>query len=269
MTSGSAAGPGGTGGWLGSQSVFDQGKKRKLSGPMLASVGFHGLVLLAIIAAGIHHVVTSKQNVPEKFDTVFLQQPGPGGGGGGSPAPAPPKKLEIPHPKPVESIPVPTPVPEVPPPPTLNAPVETNLAQTLQASGANNLSISALGGGGRGGGIGSGVGNGLGPGSGGGTGGGVFDIGNGVTAPVPIRQPDPAYTSEAMRAKMQGEVELDAVVQPNGLVTDIKVTKSLDRLYGLDQAAIDAAKKWLFRPCTKQGQPVACRISLVLEFRLH
>jgi protein TonB len=203
-----------------------------------------------------------------KFDFVFVKTPpGPGGGGGGSPQPAPPKKLEIPKPKAVE--PIPAPPPPVEPPPTLNAPIQTNLAQTLQASGSSTASLAAVGGGGSGGGIGAGRGNGLGEGVGGGTGGGVYAPGNGVSMPVVIKQVDPQYTSEAMRAKVQGVVTLDAVVQPTGQLSDLKVRKSLDRTYGLDQAAIDAAKQWRFTPCRKDGRPVPCTVQLELEFRLH
>jgi protein TonB len=261
----SGSGPAGV--WLGSHTIFDRKNQRKLGQAMIGSLALHGLLLALLIVAGIHHVIEQQKAAPMKFDVVFLQEKGPGGGGGGSPKPAPPKKLEIPTPKAV--VPVPLPPPPVPPPPTLNAPVQTNLAQTLQATGSSSVSLSPLGGGGSGGGIGSGRGNGLGPGEGGGTGGGVFEIGNGVSSPVPIRQQDPTYTSEAMRAKVQGEVHLEAVVQPNGLLTDIKIIKSLDRTYGLDQAAVEAAKKWLFRPGMKDGKAVPVHVQLILEFRLH
>ena len=258
---------GGGGAWLGSQSIFDARDERKLGRAMGVSLTFHLVLLALIVAAGIHHVVEQQKEPPMKLDVVFLQQKGPGGGGGGSPKPAPPKKLEIPQPKAV--VPIPVPPPPVEPIPTLNAPVQTNLAQTLQAQGLSNVSLSALGGGGSGGGIGTGRGNGLGEGTGGGTGGGTYEIGNGVSSPVPIRTQDPAYTSEAMRAKVQGEVHLEAVVQTNGLLSDIRVIKSLDRTYGLDQAAVEAAKKWLFRPGQKDGKAVAVHVQLILEFRLH
>jgi len=261
--------PSGSGAWLGSQSIFDRTDDRKLGRALGASVLSHaGLLALIVLIAGVHHVVTAPKQAPiEKFDMVVLKpDPGRGGGGGGNPKPAPAKKLEVPKPKAVE--PIPAPPPPVEPPPTLNAPV-TNLAQTLQASGSSSVSLSNLGGGGRGSGIGSGTGNGLGPGTGGGFGGGAYAPGNGVSWPTPIHQVDPQYTSEAMRAKIQGLVRLAAVVQPNGVVSDIKVTKSLDRTYGLDQAAVEAAGKWLFSPCKKENKPVPCTIEMELEFRLH
>lgn len=262
----SAGGPPG-GGWLGSQSVFDQGQKRRFGTPMILSLAFHGLILLGLIWAGVQHAVEAAKEEKMKFDVVFLQQKGPGGGGGGSPAPAPPKKLAIPPPKAAEPVPVPAVVP--PPPPMLNAPVMTNPADILQASGSSLASLAPVGGGGSGGGIGPGRGNGLGPGSGGGTGGGVYQPGNGVSTPTILRSVDPQYTSEAMRAKVQGIVVLDAVVQPNGLLTAISVVRSLDKQYGLDLAAIEAAKKWLFAPGKKDGVAVPVQVRLELEFRLH
>jgi protein TonB len=85
----------------------------------------------------------------------------------------------------------------------------------------------------------------------------------------------PTYTNEAMRAKIQGVVLLDAVVLPNGTIGDIRIARSLDRSYGLDEKAIEAAKGWLFRPglrpdpITKERKPVAVVVRLELEFRLH
>lgn len=267
------AGPAGNGGpsgaWLGSQSIFDQRDERKLGRALASSIVVHGVIFALIAVAGIRTVVEQQRETPMKFDVVFLKQPGPGGGGGGSPKPAPQKKLEIPKPKAVQPVPTPVPPPPVPPPPTLNAPVQTNLAQALQAQGMSSVSLAPMGGGGSGGGIGAGRGNGLGEGTGGGTGGGAYQPGNGVSWPSAIREAQPQYTSEAMRAKIQGAVHLSAVVAPNGVVTDVKVTKSLDRVYGLDNAAIDAAKKWLFSPCRKDNKPVPCAIEMVLDFRLH
>ncbi len=51
-------------------------------------------------------------------------------------------------------------------------------------------------------------------------------------------------------------------------MTDVVVTKSLDAEYGLDQAAMKAAWQWKFKPATKDGQPVAVRVTLELTFTL-
>src|SRR5439155_1179768 len=83
----------------------------------------------------------------------------------------------------------------------------------------------------------------------GGAGGGVYRPGNGVTQPQLLREVKPAYTSDAMRAKVQGSVWVETIVQKDGSVGDVQVIRSLDPTFGLDQEAIKAAKQWRFRPC--------------------
>jgi protein TonB len=260
-------------GWLGSQSIFDRRDERKLGRAFSASIAAHGgLLVLLIIGLSTPAATMLVEQIPLEYKVVFLPETGPGGGGGGSPAPAPPKPMEIPKHKAPDPIPVPTVVPkpvEPPPIPQLVAPIETTSAAIVQSSGSATISLAPYGGGGRGGGVGSGTGNGVGPGTGGGFGGNAYRPGNGVELPNPIRKEQPKYTSDAMRAKIQGEVHLEAVVLENGTIGDIRVIKSLDRNFGLDQEAIAAGKKWLFSPGTRQGKPVPVIVVLVLEFRLH
>jgi protein TonB len=93
--------------------------------------------------------------------------------------------------------------------------------------------------------------------------------GSGVTNPTILRQIDPKYTPDAMRAKIQGIVTLEAVVGTNGVITDVRVIKSLDRAFGLDEEAIRTAKLWLFRPGRFQGQAVPVVVVIEMAFRLH
>jgi TonB family protein len=140
----------------------------------------------------------------------------------------------------------------------------------VQATGASSVSLAAYGGGGRGTGLGSGTGSGVGPGTGGGFGGGAYRPGAGIQNPVLLKEQKPVYTSDAMRAKIQGVVQLEAVVDENGLVNDVRVTRSLDKQYGLDQEAIKAARRWLFRPARdRDNKPVPIVITLELTFALH
>jgi TonB family protein len=91
----------------------------------------------------------------------------------------------------------------------------------------------------------------------------------GVTAPVLKHTVYPKYTSDAMRAKIQGSVEVQAVVMPDGTVGRARVTTSLDKTFGLDEQALIAAKQFTFVPGKVDGLPVPVAISLQLEFRLH
>ena len=96
----------------------------------------------------------------------------------------------------------------------------------------------------------------------------IFNPGNGVTLPVVVAEVKPDYTAEAKAARIQGNVVLDTVVLADGHVGDVQVARSLDTVYGLDQQAINAAKQWTFKPGTKDGKPVAVRVSIQLTFTL-
>jgi protein TonB len=95
----------------------------------------------------------------------------------------------------------------------------------------------------------------------------VYTPGDGVTAPVVVREVKPQYTAEAMKAKIEGTVRLECVVETDGRVGDVTVTKSLDE--GLDQEAVKAVKRWTFKPGKKSGEAVRVRIELEMTFTLR
>jgi len=97
---------------------------------------------------------------------------------------------------------------------------------------------------------------------------GVVRAGNGVTIPRLIKQVRPQYTAEAMRARIQGSVMVECVVNTDGTVSNARVIRSLDATFGLDQEAIKAAKQWLFAPGTRNGEPVPVMVSIELTFTL-
>ena len=97
--------------------------------------------------------------------------------------------------------------------------------------------------------------------------GGVYRLGHGVTAPKPIYTPQPEYTDEARREKINGSVVLTMVVTADGRVRDVKIFKGLDR--GLDKQAIAAVHTWRFEPGTRNGKPVAVQLSTEVTFRLY
>jgi TonB family protein len=219
-------------------------------------------------------------------DIVWLSQPGPGGGGGGggNKNPDPPKKVELPGKEkitvPVQKVePAPIEPPKVDPPlEELNIPAKTMadaqqpLAGVIDPPKVSDSQGAGAGGGGgtgTGTGIGAGTGNGLGAGTGGGTGGGAYRPGNGVTLPRVLREVKPQYTADAMRAKVQGTVWLECVVMPDGSVGDVKIVRSLDAVFGLDQEAIKAARNWKFMPGMRNGEPVPVLITIELTFTLR
>ena len=262
-------------GWLGSKSIFDPpdpASVRRTRNAQITSFTIHVLALAALIFGVIkrQEIMQVIEDDKLKFDVIYLESRGPGGGGGGSPQPAPPKKLELPKPTPTPpALPTPVPTPTIPPHPSINAPIMTMPTAMLSASGVTGKIDVPVGGGGSGGGIGSGRGSGIGPGEGGGFGGGAYRPGNGVENPTRIREVRPAYTPEAMRAKIQGTVELEALIAADGKVAEVRVTRSLDRVFGLDEQARRAALDTPFLPCKREGKPVPCLVTFELTFTLR
>jgi protein TonB len=264
---------------------------RRIGGALGASVLSHvGLVALFIIITSLLPEPVRHAILPDRLpeDIVWLVQEGPGGGGGGggNQMKEPPKKVELPG---KEKITVPAvkppnlelqkPVPEPEPKQDLTIPAQTMAAATTTSPGViesaqpSTVSQGAGTGGGGGTGVGTGVGPGqgpgLGPGTGGGFGGGVYRPGSGVENPKLIREVRPAYTADAMRAKVQGAVWLECVVLPDGTVGDVRVIRSLDSTFGLDQEAMKAARQWRFQPGTRFGEPVPVLITIELTFTLR
>jgi TonB family protein len=90
-----------------------------------------------------------------------------------------------------------------------------------------------------------------------------------LVLPKPTKQVHPNYTPEAMQHKIQGVVEISAVVEKDGSIGEPEITKSLDKTYGLDESALAAIKQWTFEPGRLDNQIVRVHVSLTLSFKLH
>ena len=98
---------------------------------------------------------------------------------------------------------------------------------------------------------------------------GVFKLGEGLTAPVIVTEAKPKYTAAAMRAKIEGTVEVEAIILKDGSVGPVRVVRSLDKELGLDEAAIAAVKQWEFKPGRKDGEAVAVLVNIELTFKIR
>ena len=268
--------------------LFEDSQKR-VSGAFGVSFVIHVVAIaLFIFIATRPYVQQAASLFPDAFnkDIVWLSIPGPGGGGGGggNQSAEPPRKAELAGKDkitvPVEKAAAPELKKEEPNPvQNLTIPAETTASATLSLPGmlegappsTDSLGTGRGGGAGTGTGtgIGSGNGSGLGDGYGGGTGGGAYRPGNGVETPKLLKEVKPQYTAQAMRAKIQGTVLLECVVQPDGSVGNIKVVRSLDATFGLDQEATKAARQWQFAPGTRFGQPVPVLVTIEIAFTLR
>jgi TonB family protein len=193
-----------------------------------------------------------------------------GGGGGGGRSPIEASKGKLPKSAPRQFTP-----PRVDPTDSKLPMTPTIVADAPNINATNyGDPLGKLGtpsnGTGFGGGIGSGNGGSVGPGtgigSGGGFSGGVYRIGGGISSPSIIHKVEPEYSEEARKAKWQGTVQLSVIVDATGHPRDIKVAQSLG--LGLDQKAIEAVEKWLFKPGMKDGKPVAVFATIQVTFHL-
>jgi protein TonB len=272
--------------------LFEQQQKRipsALAGSLASHIFLAALVIFGVRYGGAKAVTPALLPDQPNTNIIWLSQPGPGGGGGGggNKMKEPPRQAEMPG-KDKITVPVdkppklemqeakkePDPVAQLNIPAKSLAAAQDSLPGAIEAPpGPPTLSQGSGSGGGAGTGTGSGIGpgtgSGLGPGSGGGTGGGVYRPGNGVTLPRVLHEERPQYTSDAMRAKVQGTVLLECVVRPDGSVGDVQVVRSLDPTFGLDQQAVVAARKWRFAPGTRLGEPVPVLITIELTFTLR
>ena len=81
-----------------------------------------------------------------------------------------------------------------------------------------------------------------------------------------LSKPRPVYTEEARSLRIEGDVVLDVTFLASGLLRVLSVSAGLG--HGLDEAAIDAAKKIQFNPAKRDGTPVDHTAKLSVVFRL-
>lgn len=277
------------------------GSPRPAGLPVLLSTGLHGLAALTLAAlASLGLSLRAEQPRDEVVShepvrLVYLALPGPGGGGGGGglKQTLPPPKAEregrhsLSSPIPARELPPPAPIEkpiepltplEVKMLPPVMAPIATAPADARNTDGVMKDAPpppapsqgSGSGGGagtGRGTGMGEGDGAGIGDGSGGGTGGGPYRAGSGIDPPRLLREVKAAYTDEARRANITGDVEMEITIRRDGSVSDVRILRGLGG--GLNERAAAAVRQWKFAPARLKGTPVDVIVEVSVEFTLR
>jgi TonB family protein len=90
----------------------------------------------------------------------------------------------------------------------------------------------------------------------------------GVTPPILDKTPPLHYPPLALRQRVEGTVELNILIDDRGVVTDAQVVTSAGSRAGLDEAAMENARKRKYRPATKDGVPVKVWMPLRVHFKL-
>ena len=95
------------------------------------------------------------------------------------------------------------------------------------------------------------------------------DGGHDRSVPAVLFDQKPVYTEAAMKARIEGSVELECLVGTDGVPREIRVVRSLDTVHGLDQNAVDALREWRFAPARVDGNDVPARVTIEMTFTLR
>ncbi len=83
-------------------------------------------------------------------------------------------------------------------------------------------------------------------------------------APVPVRTVSPEYPAELGAEKVAALVMVRCAIDEQGNVTEATVQKSSNAAF--DQSAVEALKRWKFKPATEAGKAIAIVVSIPVKF---
>jgi len=246
--------------------IESAGKDKKKGGwkTVLISAILHLLIIGAVVAAGLY-VKKNPDIITKPIQAFVVSTPPP-------PPPPPPPPASHASSTPVHHV-----TPQTPQ--TFHQPTQTpqqvpeveNVPDTAgQEGGVVGGQVGGVTGGVVGGVVGGTLGGTLGGQLGGqlgGTGDKPMRVGGDVTPPVAVSRVQPVYTEVARKAHIEGTVIIETIIDRNGNVTDARVLRGLP--LGLDQAALDAMKRWKFQPGRFNGQPVPVIFTLTVTFKLQ
>ncbi|HWN99830.1 MAG TPA: TonB family protein [Blastocatellia bacterium] len=258
-------------------STISPEKRKRIRAGIIFAVVFYTLVLSGIYASySIYHRVKPAAAPPAKhLEITYLAAPPmpvkkaapqlkeAAGTTGKDQLAAPVKPTEQPKAESIEAKPTPRPPDQIATTQPTTTTTNSLTSETASRGSASDGAARGL------------TGNGVGTASTGGHGGAssadvnyndVFSVSNVTSRPQILARPVPGYTEDARRAQVEGSVKLSVVLNANGTISDIRVTRGLG--YGLDEKAIEAARELRFVPAQKDGHTVSVRVFLEFKFAL-
>ena len=94
---------------------------------------------------------------------------------------------------------------------------------------------------------------------------GPVRVGSHIRQPKAIVQVLPKYPALARQEHIQGQVQIDAVLDEQGNVIEMKIVSGPPLLY---QAALDALKQWKYEPTYLNDRPIAVQMIVTITFQL-
>ncbi len=96
---------------------------------------------------------------------------------------------------------------------------------------------------------------------------GILRVGGDVLAPVVLKAPEAEFSDEARRKGVNGGVLVYLVVDEKGMPQDVKVLRGAGM--GLDEKAVEAVKRYRFKPAMRDGVPVKVEMNVQINFNIY
>jgi protein TonB len=90
-------------------------------------------------------------------------------------------------------------------------------------------------------------------------------VGGAIGQPTLLSRVGPVYPPLAVQAHVEGVVVLEALVDREGHVEDVRVLRSIPLL---DRAAMDAVRQWRYAPLLVEGHPARFLLAVTVTFAL-
>jgi protein TonB len=87
-----------------------------------------------------------------------------------------------------------------------------------------------------------------------------------IEPPVPVRTVAPKYPESMRRDGSSGVVTVSCTIDEKGNVQEPKVEKASNTVFA--EPALEALRKWKFKPATKGGTAVAIHVSFPIQFSI-
>ena len=107
-------------------------------------------------------------------------------------------------------------------------------------------------------------------GNGGSGGGPIVNAGEGGDVPYPelLHRVEADYPDAGRKARIDGFVLIQAVINEKGDVVDIKILSQPAVKYGFGKKAVEAVSQWKYKPSMYKGRPVSVRVQFSVDFDL-
>jgi len=105
---------------------------------------------------------------------------------------------------------------------------------------------------------------------------GIYRVGNGVSAPAVLYQPEPEFSEQERKLKISPQCQLSLVVDTDGHVKDVRMMHSVaegqpaehrDAAQAMDAKIVAAVSQYRFKPAMFEGKAVP--VALMMEFNFN